>query len=353
MGQSLVEQAIPRDIYQYASQQQLGTPQAACKPRKASMLSRLPGIFCVLIGGLLIAIFFFLYDNVFSWWPLWQQALLPGIGIAWIATGFWLLLTPLLYPSPRVFICPKGLIYATRKKEPVPWELIMGLWKAPADGQANDAAYTYTIRRVDGKTFVMTEELSNLALLGERLEDEVTRCLLPRAITTYKTGAALHFGDIAVMPQGISARRGDKLLAWNEVENVVLKDATMRIRRKGELRDWETMSIAEVPNANVFKGVVEAILREHARNQHPHIIAFKEGAAICFGGLSISRQGVKLHDSQLALSWGEIAGIGVGENGVIIHAKGKVQQWHTLPLWRLSDTPRLQELVEYIMRGKP
>lgn len=352
MGHSLGEQ-IPRDIYQYASQQHLGMPQVACEPCKASMLSRLPGIICVLIGCLLIAVFFFLYDSIFSWWPLWQQALLPGIGIAWIAAGLWLLLTPLLYPPARVFICPDGLIYATRKREPIPWELIMGLWKTPAISQTNNAADTYTIRRIDGKTFALNSELSNLALLGERLEDEVMHRLLPRAIATYKTGAPLYFGDIAVMPQGINIRRGNKLLVWDQVENVTLKDATVSIHYKDSLRDQETMNIADVPNASVFKGVVDYILREHARNQHPHITAFNEGAPICFGGLSISRQGVELHDSQLTLPWGEIAGIGVGENEVIIHAKGKVQEWHTIPLWRLADTPRLQELVEYIMRGKP
>lgn len=353
MGQPLVEQAIPQDIYQYASQQRLGRPQAACGPRKASMFSRLPGSICVLVGGLLIVVFFFLYDNIFSWWSLWQQTLLPGIGIAWIATGIWLLLTPLLYPPTRVFICSDGLIYATRKKEPVPWELIMGLWKIPASSQTNDAAYAYTIRRVDGKTFELATELSNLALLGERLEDEVTRRLLPRAIATYKSGAPLYFGDIAVIPQGISTRRGSKLLAWDKVENVMLNDATVSIHRKGDSRAWETMDIAEVPNASIFKGIVDYILREHARNQHPHIAAFNEGNAICFGGLSISRQEIELHDNQLRLPWGEVAGIGVGENEVIIHARGKVQGWYILPLWRLSDMPRLQELVEYIMRGKP
>ena len=353
MGQSLVEQVIPRDIYQYAPQQHLGTPQVACEPRKASTFSRLPGIICVLIGCLLITVFFFLYDSTFSWWPLWQQTLLPGIGIAWIAAGLWLVLAALLYPPARVFICSAGLIYATRKKESVPWELIMGLWKVPASDQANNAAYTYTIRRVDGKTFAMTGELSNLMLLGERLEDEVMHRLLPRAIATYKTGAPLYFGDVAVMPQGISVRRGNKLLTWDEVENVTLKDATVGIHRKDDSRNWETMNIADVPNASVFKGVVDYILREHARNQHPHITAFNEGAPICFGGLSISRQGIELHDNLLRLPWGEIAGVGIGENEVIIRAKGKVPEWHTLPLWRLSDTPRLQELVEYIMRGKP
>ena len=229
----------------------------------------------------------------------------------------------------------------------------MGLWKIPASNQTNNAAYAYTIRRVDGKTFALTTELSNLALLGERLEDEVTRRLLPRAIATYKSGAPLYFGDIAVMPQGISARRGGKLLAWDKIENVTLNDATVSIHRKGNSRDWETMDIAEVPNASIFKGIVDYILREHARNQHPHIAAFNEGAPICFGGLSISRRGIELHDNQLRLPWGEIAGIGVGENEVIIHARGKVQEWYILPLWRLSDAPRLQELVEYIMRGKP
>jgi len=354
MGQSLGEQVvIPRDIYQCASQQHLGTPQVACEARKASMLSRLPGIICVLIGCLLIAVFLFLYDNTFSWLPIWQQTLLPGIGIAWMAVGLWLLLTPLFFPPARVFICSDGLIYATRKKESIPWELIMGLWKAPAINQTNNVAYTYTIRRIDGKTFALTDELSNLALLGERLEDEVIHRLLPRAIATYKTGAPLYFGDVAIMPQGISVRRGNKLLAWDQVENVTLKDATMSIHCKDDSGDWETTNIADVPNAGVFKGVVDYILREHARNQHPHITAFNEGIPICFGGLSISRQGVELHDNQLTLSWGEIAGIGVGENEVIIHAKGKVQEWLTLPLWRLSDTPRLQELVEYIMRGKP
>ncbi|HEU5229642.1 MAG TPA: DUF6585 family protein [Ktedonobacteraceae bacterium] len=354
MGQPLAEQAITGNVYQFAAQHGLGKPLVACEPRKASLLSRLPGIGCILFGSLLLALFFVLYDSVFSWWPGWQQTLLPAISIAWIATGCWLLLTPLLYPPTRVFLCSKGLlIYVRRKKEPVPWGLIMGIWKAPVSNQTSNASYAYTIRRVDGKTFAVNAELSNGALLGERLEDEVTRRLLPRAIATYKTGTPLYFGDIAVMAQGISARRGAKLLSWDEVEHITLEDATMSIHSKGNSWDWETMNISDVPNVSVFKGIVEHTLREQARNQRPHITAFNEGATICFDGLSISRQGIILKEHQMAIPWGEIAGIGVGEDEVIIRSKGKTQEWHILPLWMLSDAPRLRDLVEYIMRGKP
>ena len=353
MSQVSAAQEIPQTIYHYAVLHRLGTPQIACIPRKTPLLYRLPGLISILVGGLLMGLFFFLYDSVFSWLPLWQQRLILLVSSGWLCVGIWLLLAPLLYPSGRVFICPDGLIYLRHKKDLLPWDLIMGFWKMIDIDQAGKITASYTVRRIDRKTFVFTEDLSNLALLGERLEDEVTRRLLPRAITTYKTGTSLYFGDIAVTPQGISAKRGHKLLPWDEVENVMLKEATLSIHSKGNFWDWETVSISEVPNVSVLKGVVDYILREHARNQHPHIVAFNQGHSLRFGSLSVSRQGILLNNGTIQLPWSEIAGIGVGEKEVIIKHKEREPAWYTVPLWMLSDVPTLRDLVEYIMRGKP
>jgi len=343
-------QHIPPEIQQCAVTQQLGMPQIVSTPSKESSPNFLPGLLGVIIGCLIIGAFVIWYNNIFSWWPLWQEAFMLLIGASWLCVGGWILLTSVTYPRLRVFVCPAGLIYVKNKPEIIRWSQIEGLWKDQRTDSKAPSQCSYTIKRTDGAIFVLTNNLSMIESWGHRLEAEVTRRLLSRAIATYRAGTPLYFGDITIKPQGIGIKR--QLLPWNEVKEIRVEEAQVSIYRQGEIAEWASLNLSDVPNVGALCGVVDSIKHDIALSQSPQMQAFEAGLPLSFGLLSISKQGIILNENEDAIAWSEIANIGVGEHEVMIRRKGKIWEWHALPIDMVSHVPLLKELIDYLMRER-
>ena len=95
-------------IQQIATQYQLGSLRAIYEARKETWQHRLPGVLALLVGGAVLAYFFHAYDSLFRFWPTWQIALVPLIGLGWIAVGLWILLAPWFSPEERIFVYTEG-----------------------------------------------------------------------------------------------------------------------------------------------------------------------------------------------------------------------------------------------------
>src|SRR6185312_3600515 len=160
MRQISPAQNIPREIQQCAATQQLGTPQIVSTHSKETRPNLLSGLFAMVIGCVIIGSFIVWYNDIFSWWPLWQEAFILLIGASWLCVGGWIMLTSVTYPRLRVFACPGGLIYAKSKPEIIRWDQIEGLWKDQHSKKGANRLCSYTLRRSDGAIFGLTSHLS-------------------------------------------------------------------------------------------------------------------------------------------------------------------------------------------------
>jgi hypothetical protein len=350
---------IPAKVQACAQANQLGSPRIVYEPRSVLLLPFIFGSFALLLGVLIVGAYIFLYKSTFTWWPNWQSWLVLGVGIAWLGVGAWITLILVIYPHLRVYLCPKGLIYVKRAYEVIRWDTIETVSKEIVVQNKTDIYCSYTLRRGDGATFELKQDLPYVERLGGFIEREVARHLLPKVISLFKAGKIQEFGDVFVSDKGIGLKSTRRLLHWNELEKLVIDDTSVSIYRKGDSWAWTTVSISAMPNTGVLKGIVrhvkneirERILKEVIPIQSSQMQAYDAGFAISFGKLSLNKAGVSIHNSinEDILPWDEIASFGVGEDEVIIKRSGLLEEWYTLPSWTISDVAGLRQLVDYAL----
>jgi hypothetical protein len=356
------EKQIPQKVYACAHAHRLGVPRIIYEPRHASHFYLLLSSFAFIVSATIIGAYAFLYEQIFSGWPVWQCWMVIGIGIAWFCIGLWMLMEPMVSTQIRIFLCPKGLIYIKHSYEVIRWDGIIQLSKEITLGRKTGLLCRYTILRDDGKTFLLENDLPHLDRLGGFMEREITRNLLPKVITAYDAGETPTFANFIITSQGIIARREQQRLSWYEFERVSIDETTISIYRLGDVWAWATLNISDFPNVWIFKGLLEYATK-NARIPSPqplstvvqikekpsHLRAYDAGNAISFGPLSVSLDGVNIHNDAILLPWEEIASFGVGEHEVIIKRIGSTNQWYTLPIWTISDVTRLKQLIDYAL----
>lgn len=355
MRQVSFAQQLPPHVQRTAAAYQLGTPQNVYEPGKVPHLYRLLAFCGLALGCIILLLFFITYDALFSWWALWQAALIPLVAVAWLTFGTWILLSSSMSPRLYAFVYAEGLVYAKGRAEVILWSQMERIWKETSKNGKGIVWHSCTVRRSDNTLFVFTNEMRDIAALGTRLENEITSRLLPRAMAAYRAGGPVAFDEIVVSTRGIGVKPGHKLLTWDVFECLELDEKAVTIYKKGVRGAWATIKAARVPNSAVLKALVISIRREFAYRQMPHIVAYNAGLTVTFGRLRISVQGIDINNGKNMLPWSEIAGIGVGEDEVMLKRKyGDPEkiEWYALPLWMVPDVKALEELVAYILHGK-
>jgi hypothetical protein len=344
------EQQIPKTIRRYAEEQRLGTPRILYESSSDSRLNMILGPITVLIGCIIIALYNSWYRDVFSWWPVWQATIVLMTGIAWLCVGLWICIGPLFSPRIRIYLCPKGLIYLKHRISAIHWGDICQCWKNVHLDKKARISYSYTLRCNNGSTFALTKDLPHVERLGGFLEHETTRQLLGQSITACRAGKDVTFATIQVNREGIRLKSEHKMLAWRDVDRLTTDKTTISIYCKNDSWEWATLNISGIPNVGVLKGLVDA-LREETLNAHlPQLQAYHAGLTLYFGKIGISQNGVYFNDDEELLPWNEITSFGIGENEIIIHRRGLVERWYTMPIWMVTDAPVLKELVDYILQ---
>jgi hypothetical protein len=342
-------QTIPYSVQRSATQYQLGSPQAIYAARKENWLHLLPGSVALLIGGAVLTYFFHAYASFFIFWPFWQMALVPTIGIGWSAVGLWILLSPWFSPEVRIFVYTEGFVYANRTCEVIRWSQMERLWKDIRFDRKKRKISSYVMRRNDQAFFVFKPNLLDGEKLGMLLEEEITRRLLPRAIVAFDAGDPILFDNIAISARSIRVKQGRKKLAWSEFERIDINGQTLEIYQKGQVAAWASLKVVDIPNVEILRGLARYAQQELAYRQVPAIAAYRAGLSVAFGPLKISQSGVIINNS--TLPWSEIAGIGVGDSEVMIKRKGNPASWDVFPLWRIPASSSLKELLNYIMHN--
>lgn len=341
-------QQLPRNIHALAETHQLGELQRIYEQGKSAWLYISLALGCVCLGMGLISIFVFFYAATFSWWPVWEAWLMPVIGVCWLLLGCWLGLTPLFAPRVRVYIYVKGIIYHRRTINVVFWRQVAHFWRAySVRGEVR--LIRYTLECDSGLRIVLNSQLVELELLGQFLDKVVTHRCLPQYIAAYHRGQPLDFALLVVDDEGIRLKQQHRLLVWSELAALELDKKNLTIYRKDMHEAWVTLPFARIPNVSALKRLASYIHQDTIRRQLSEVIAYQQGAMVHFGKLSLSKQGIELHDMQEHVPWSSVASIGVGECEVIIRKQGSDAQWHAIPLWAITDSAALKVLISHIV----
>ena len=329
-------------------------PSEVYMPARIPFLARILGPFCIVVGLLILGAFSLFSQTLYVWWLWWQADFIPLIGVIWIIAGLWFTITPFFNLRTYVAVCPQGLLYIKRKSYAVLWDTVSSFWKDMETDDKGTTSLSYKVQCRDSSIFSFTQEIEAVERLGKLIEREVTRRLLPQAITTYDKGTFVAFDEIAIDVQGIRVKHKDAPLLWDDVEHVGINQKVISIYKKGEYWDWATLPVGRVPNVLVLKQLIIHARKEHDKGPLRRIIAaYNAGFSLHFGSITLSQHGVEFGKNTLA--WSEIGGIGVGEQEVMIKRPSSVwgqDEWEVFPMRTITDAPLLKELVDYVLQGK-
>jgi len=348
------EQQIPQSLRKLAFASKLGSPQIMYTSPKTSSLSRVPGFLALFIACSLVALFLYLYTStdLLSSWLWWQCALAGLIILAWLIIGSWIILASAFSRRLSVVVCLQGLIYSKGKKRIIRWEQVAEFWKDIRIAEQATVLHAYTLRLLDGTTWIFNDSLTNVAELGAIMEDEVIQRLVPVATTAYVAGKALAFGEITISQWGISVRQGQekqRALPWGLVQRLHLDDTSLSFYKVGEFWAWITLPVADVPNVGVLRHMVEQALLDHDPSALSGMIAqYSIGLPVFFGDLSFSLQGIAVPHTDRFIPWSEVHNVEVGESGVVIARGGKSGGRYLIPLMLVSKVSLLKDFIYYL-----
>jgi hypothetical protein len=165
--------------------------------------------------------------------------------------------------NTRVLVFPDGLVHIKNGKSSVfRWNDIGAVWqqitKRYVNGVYTGTTHFYTLRRYDGEQIKLNDSLGKVEELGNLVQSETFKRLMPKAIATYNAGGTVVFGKISVSPQGIS--NGKETLPWTEVKGVTIDRGVISVSKQGKWLRWASDTAANTPNLYVFLQLVDAII---------------------------------------------------------------------------------------------
>lgn len=160
-----------------------------------------------------------------------------------------------------VRVYERGLVYRRRGREQVfAWDEVEAFGESQSvhedalTGLKSGVAHVYRLRRGDGATVTLDNEVADIARLGALLREGTRRRLVPRAAEVVRGGGLAQFGEFAVTREGLGHK--SKTLAWDEVGGVEVSGGKISVKDRAG-REWASELHALVPNAHVLLALVE------------------------------------------------------------------------------------------------
>ena len=203
----------------------------------------------------LVSVWSYVDPNAPSWLrPYW----VPG-GIFLLVTGGAVINGLREY---QVEIHEQGFVYSTVfETVNVHWEDVSAVWQAKRARQRNGptTSATYTILLKNKKKLVLdNERFKNAEGLGDTIQKEVTRRLMPKYIELLRSGGTAKFGKLSISQQGIS--NGKETIPWSQVQAVRINNGIININKEGKWLGWANVMAYEIPNLFIFLGLVDQIV---------------------------------------------------------------------------------------------
>lgn len=179
------------------------------------------------------------------------------------ATGVTMLIGVARRKNLRVLAFEDGFVYFARTDRLVfHWDEIREVYQEITNyyryGFHVGTSHVYTVRRQDNVSVTLTYPLLDVDKLGTRVQSEVTRRLLPRALQAYRAGEVVDFGRIKVSRDGFWD--GEFCTSWDELEKPYVREGYLHVYPDkvgywGGLR----MKVSKIPN---LPTLLELIHRE-------------------------------------------------------------------------------------------
>ena len=118
-------------------------------------------------------------------------------------------------------------------------------------------------------------------LLGEHVEREVSRRLLPGAIAAYRAWQTLNFGALCVTPQGLRLEETRKDLPWEQLGEVYEAGGYLVIQKKGTLTAWRIEVSIFFCALLTMDGLLFYVKRTEPSNRLSTLISYIEMLPIC------------------------------------------------------------------------
>jgi hypothetical protein len=183
-----------------------------------------------------------------------------GVFMTW---GFWRQRALWVRVYERGFTFTRG-----GRTEEFPWDEIEVFSETEqvyrAAGLESGVSYQYFIRRGDGRTLRMDNEVGGVARLGELLRLETGRRLASVAAGLIGRGEAANFGPLAATREGLS--RGGRTLPWAELGRVDVEGGYLVVVDRGG-RQWSSDLYGLVPNAHVLLVLAQRMKKEVVSRQ--------------------------------------------------------------------------------------
>ena len=231
-------QQFSPQTYQLAATYHLGTPLAEYSARVSGT-----NLFYSLLAALLVGNLTIQGLRSHQW-----LVLLP---IVLILVLLWALLESTgVLRGMRIVICTEGLLRVHNDEaDSIHWDEIRELWRNKRD--------VYTFMGTDGTRFNINQVFEHPEELGQTIEQEVTRRLLPQVEAMYRRGETVFFGRVRVRRAGLST--GRQTLPWNDLGEVLVHNGIIVTKQKMG-HTWGSVSFAETPNLCVLEALIDSIV---------------------------------------------------------------------------------------------
>ena len=218
------------------------------------------------------------------------------LGVAIAAGGVFAAVGPWLYPDPRagmgtniglgifgllffllgvlavvtvfkgrsrvVHVHEHGIIqHRGKKTEQMLWDEVATLLAdrltlTQAGGLITHEIATFKLKTDTGKKLTLDHLLADISSLGEHVEAQVTRSLLPKVQARLAKGESVAFSPLIVTSQGLA--RGKHTLPWGRLAGAEVTQGEVRIFGHGEPSAWTRVRYGSLTNAQTLLSLLSS-----------------------------------------------------------------------------------------------
>jgi hypothetical protein len=125
-------------------------------------------------------------------------------------------------------------------------------------GVVSQTLHAYIIERAHGPKQALSDHTEDVGEIGDVLEREVTRRLVPRFRQQLERAETVVFGPFTLTARGVQHKT--KQLAWHDFAAVDLRGGMLRVFQHGQSSAWASVRFGALKNA----GSLLALLEERA-----------------------------------------------------------------------------------------
>ena len=236
---------------------QLGSVQGRFVSKSMPFLAVI-GVILLLLAALIGAQYFTTSSKVMDREPMLIFAILIG------GLGAWIMRSWLTRRGKVIEVYERGVVRIQGKQVKITcWDDIDAVWQRITrhyhNGMYTGTTHVYTILAKNGERFSVSHIYKDIEALGQIIQSEVTKRLLPPFVRAYQTGQTVNFGKLSLNTQGLIHK--NKQLSWSEIKDLKIERGFISVKQEGgRWFNWATVGADSIPNLFVFLALVDSIV---------------------------------------------------------------------------------------------